>query len=319
MLNRMITIKKLFELTALIVLTFMLSCNKNEDKAIHKPIWTSFTTSDGLLSNYVTSIAIDRYNNKWFGTADGASELKTDNTWNNLRFTENMIDWVYSIAIDKNNIIWLGTDNGLVKLNSTLRTIFTTSDGLINNHINKVAIDNKNNKWLGTFNGVSEFRDSIWTNYTSLNGLAGDYIYDIMIDRSGHKWFNTGGGLSFFDGKNWSTAYEYTCFGLAADKKGNIWIENGAHEILKFDYQWNTILSDTKIIKEQVSCIVFDDNDNIWIGTLGQGVVRSENGKWLKITTADGLVDDNVNDIRFDNSGTVWFATSNGISSLKNE
>jgi ligand-binding sensor domain-containing protein len=48
-------------------------CEKADNpKEIH---WTTYTTSDGLVSNNVLAIAIDKDGNKWFGTGNGVSKL----------------------------------------------------------------------------------------------------------------------------------------------------------------------------------------------------------------------------------------------------
>jgi len=40
--------------------------------------WTNYTTKDGLASNHILSIAVDRDDNIWFGTLGGVSELVND-------------------------------------------------------------------------------------------------------------------------------------------------------------------------------------------------------------------------------------------------
>ena len=37
--------------------------------------WTTYTTSDGLVGNYVRAIAIDKEGNKWFGTDEGSFKI----------------------------------------------------------------------------------------------------------------------------------------------------------------------------------------------------------------------------------------------------
>ena len=79
--------------------------------------WEIINTDNGLVSNYVTSIAFDSDDNMWVGTQYGLS--KFDGTkWTTFN-TENGLpdDYITCIEIDKSNNLWFGTVNaGICKL-----------------------------------------------------------------------------------------------------------------------------------------------------------------------------------------------------------
>src|SRR5215213_525647 len=52
---------------------------------------------------------------------------------------------------------------------------------------------------------------------------------------------------------------------------------------------------------------------DLWVCTAA-GVARLSDGEWQTFTTADGLASDDVASAYEDRSGTVWFATSGGLS-----
>jgi|GEM_PF-3698061 len=67
-------------------------------------------------------------------------------------------------------------------------------------------------------------------------------------------------------------------------------------------------------VNAYISCIYQDQEDNIWFGTIGRGVIRydGENYEYLKMK--DGLIDDTVKSISQDQEGNFWFGTPAGIS-----
>ncbi len=97
--------------------------------------WKKYNTTDGLVHNQITDIAIAQDGTKWFGTQNGISKLD-GTTWTNYRTEladpvsprdDNIND--ISVGIDGN--IWIGTNRGLYwsdnlyesKLNSALPQI----------------------------------------------------------------------------------------------------------------------------------------------------------------------------------------------------
>ena len=67
--------------------------------------------------------------------------------------------------------------------------------------------------------------------------------------------------------------------------------------------------------KNHIHSIAIEDN-YVWVGTHGGGVVRWTNGsKNPKIyNTSHGLIDNTVLAIEIDNNGTKWFGTSKWVS-----
>jgi hypothetical protein len=57
--------------------------------------------------------------------------------------------------------------------------------------------------------------------------------------------------------------------------------------------------------------------DGVWITTWGRvGASYYDGETWRTLTTADGLPDDEVNDVAVDGRGDVWFATNGGVARL---
>ena len=78
--------------------------------------WTAFTTTDGLVNNFVQAIATDKEGNIWFGTKGGISvfdgSVWTSYTENNGLGSNNVL----CIVVDNAGVVWIGTDNGVTSI-----------------------------------------------------------------------------------------------------------------------------------------------------------------------------------------------------------
>jgi ligand-binding sensor domain-containing protein len=75
--------------------------------------WTTFTTGDGLVNNFVQAIAADNSGILWFGTKGGVSVFD-GSVWTSFTINDGLIsNNVLCIAVDHDGVVWLGTDNGV--------------------------------------------------------------------------------------------------------------------------------------------------------------------------------------------------------------
>lgn len=125
-----------------------------------QPVWTKFTSEDGLVDNRVTSIAVDIDGIVWFGTIGGGICSYDGNEWT---------------------------------------TFFPAEGGTIAT-INDIAIESDGTKWFATHTfGVKKYDNNEWTDYTWHDGLTNDRVYSIAIDQDNNKWFGTDFGISIFN------------------------------------------------------------------------------------------------------------------------
>ncbi|MBI4647263.1 MAG: SpoIIE family protein phosphatase [Bacteroidia bacterium] len=86
---------------------------------------------------------------------------------------------------------------------------------------------------------------------------------------------------------------------LFQDKSGNLWI--------------GTILNNAKVFT-----ICIDNNENIWFGLFGAGLIKYKNKEFELFNTKNGLSSDLVRTITEDKAGNIWIGTSNGLNIYKN-
>jgi len=131
--------------------------------------FTTYNTSDGLLSIFTTDIVIDNQDNKWIGTTKGMSVLDNSNTFftNHTRMyyppPPDTLNPVVDIDIDSWGRIWTGIYLGYLPLGGLAmwdgnqwQDYDNIIDGLVGPNIKDLSIDSQNNVWVATSTGVSK-------------------------------------------------------------------------------------------------------------------------------------------------------------------
>lgn len=249
--------------------------------------WTNYNTSNGLADSVVLSIAIDNSNNKWFGTYQkGLSRFNGSSFTNYNHYNGLSGDCVFSIKFDNSGNAWLGTGygKGVSRLSGGSFTTYGYRNGLAFDDVRSIAIDNKGNKWFGTFGGgLSKFNNSTWQTLNEEDGLVGNYIQSVTIDKNGKKWIGTTAGLSVYNDTVFTNYFE----GI------NVW--------------------DVEV----------DDDNNIWVGTWGDGVKKFDGTNWVSYNTTwhdtlntNAFFDNRINSISIDGQGVKYFGTWSGLTIL---
>lgn len=243
--------------------------------------WTTFTTSDGLVSNWVKGIAIDGSGRKWFVTDGYGVSLLDDG----------------GTPHDKADDTW---------------TSFTSADGMASNRVHAAAADGPNRVWFAhENNGVSlldhrgtphDKADDVWTLFTPADGLAGSSVYSIVVDGAGRKWFGACGGVSVLDDAGtphtksddtWTTFHVGDCNqGLAMDGSGRKWIATGWSGVRvlddggtphdQSDDAWTAFTRSEGLVENRAQAIAVSSTGIVWVGTDG-GLGRMSAGALYRL------------------------------------
>ncbi len=144
------------------------------------------TTSSGLNTNTVTSVAVDRRGDIWVGTSLGVNVITQTFTIpsGNPQLSISSIfslrqQSINCIAVDPLNQKWIGTNEGLLHVSSdgtSLIEAFTSKNSpLLSDIIRSIAIDpNSGTIYVGTDNGLTSFETPSIMPQESFDGL---FIY----------------------------------------------------------------------------------------------------------------------------------------------
>jgi sugar lactone lactonase YvrE len=304
--------------------------------------WETFTTYDGLASDYISAIAVDAQGNAWVGTEyDGLSARRAaDGAWttHHIRNSDLASNDISALAVDAQGDAWCGhnwsgvtfipQEAGQEPRRTSPWKVFTSEDGLASDEVSVIAVDGQGNAWAGTaYDGLSVrwAADGSWSTYTSEDGLAGYDISAVAVDAPDDVWVGTRyDGLSVrrADDGSWSTytfedglASNYVS-ALAVDALGNVWVGtewSGLSVRWAADGYWSTYTTDDGLASDDVSAIAVTPDGDVWVGHPWSGVSRLSGGVWTTYGY-ETLVSEYVTALAVAPNGAVWVGTEDGIS-----
>jgi ligand-binding sensor domain-containing protein len=189
----------------------------------------------------------------------------------------------------------------------------TKNSPILSNTINSIAIDKKNSIWFGTDKGLSKKSGNRWTNYTTTNiSLPTNTINHVAIDHSDGVWLSTPKGVYLFR-NSMLTDYSYNLANknikmIACSPKDTIWASVEGVGLCKLSgNKWiiyNTINSGLK--DKNISCMIADDYENVWIGSLSYGLTLFNRFEWTTFRNSPT----GICSIHISKSDTMWVGTN---------
>lgn len=301
--------------------------------------FTTWRTADGLPTDDIRDVAVASNGTIWLATGAGVvsfngTSFTTYNTGNSPGLADND---VYAIAAAEGGIIWAGTDFGASRFNGTSWVAYTTADGLGDNEIKNIKQAPNGDIWFATINGATRrsgagvftafgspsipfggathvafasngdvllsgglggvivYNGSSFTAITTAGGLLSNRIRSIAVDAAQNKWVGTAAGISVLNVSNAHTADHEHVFILPPPDELN-----------------------------PITDMLVDDAGRIWAGVYVDylvtegGVSVYANGNWMQYEESDGLAGPNVRRLAKDAQGSIWVATSTGLTRISN-
>lgn len=299
--------------------------------------FTNYTTSDGLISDNVSCVAVDANDEVWFGTGDGVSHFDGTNWTNYDMSTDSGIvdNGIEAVAVASNGDVWIGTSFGVSVYDGTTWTGYTSADGLGNEQIKYIAEGQSGKIWFATISGLSSWDGSSWTNFGTSDGIPFGGINHIEVAANGNLWLGSGlSGELIYDGSTFSVIN--TTNGLISDKirstaidaQDNKWIgtERGisvldaSNAVTAYHSRIFTLPGSDTL--NPVEDIEIDSRGLVWVGVYVDylvtegGVSLWDGSQWTQFEMADGLVGPVVRRLAIDSQDNVWVATSTGVSRI---
>ena len=309
-----------------------------------------------LGGNQIVSLFRDKSGRIWVGTrTDGISLYNPRlGTFTHLLSQENRprslgANYVLSFFEDDQAIIWVGlSGEGIDKFDprkAAFHLIQRDSNKppaatLADNMVFKV-LEFEKRLYIGTQSGgmsIYERRGGTTKTYLPEAGnpasILHNQVYDIAADSTRNLWLATGRGLcryvpdkqmftSYLQAGQATLLYLYTL--AVMHNQREIWT-GGQRGLYRFDLakqRWTTwdALPALKAIAHYVIRLIYEDSEhNVWLGTLGHGLIRysPRTGKVTVFDQKNGLTCANIRSLKEDGN-TLWVGTDCGLFALNRQ
>lgn len=220
---------------------------------------------------------------------------------------------ILCLRFSRSGVLWVGTADGLFRYE---RDQFTAVGPRVATQRIKEAPNG--NLLVVNDDGFIELAGSEVVAHPGLAaqlGVNAKEIFDVVRDRRGNTWYCTGKGVARATNGHIEKLGNYGGFGHAAfqaheDAQGTIWI-------IKEDGLFRATPDGLELIAGgmQVRSLYRHRDDNLWIGTNGDGLYKFKDRPVRMFTTADGLPKDLLMTVLVRQDGSVWTgANCGGIS-----
>ena len=311
--------------------------------------------ASSISNDQVTAITIDQSNNIWIGTNGGLNKFnpKTkefSSCHHDILHSYTLSDdRITCLFTDKAGEVWVGTYSGGVDAINPPNVFFKNyrheagnANSMSYDDISSIIEDHDKNIWVGTLGGGLNFFNPSTESFKSFhkgngpNTLSSDNINCLFEDHNGMIWIGTqDGGLNLYDprenkfqcfkkGMGANSIPSNTILSLQEDFDNNLWIgtdEEGialmnidTREVKPFHDKDNI---SARLKKYQVRIFYRNQNDMMWIGTLGGGFF-GYNFKTKTLTNyvhkeeKNSLSDNKIFSIFQDLNGRLWIGTNGG-------
>ena len=307
---------------------------------------THITEKDGLPNGFVRCWFEDREKNIWVGLADGGLACVRPRIFHTQWPTEGSHFTAKTVCEDRDGTMWFGTGgNNFLRWRDGIFDVFALPVEPMVGADTTVSPDGAGRLWVGGVqNGLFAFTNGGFSRPFPSQAI-GTVARVLFTDHAGALWIGSEFGLfRWRDGvlKDFSTNENFTAayvLAITEDKAGDIWIGTAIGELRRFkNGKFETFrpldsLTDNATVKaaaesspmesrdrgalssggERFWSLHTDDDGVIWIGTLGGGLLRFQDGKFTRYGLRDGLPSEHISQILEDGHGQLWLGTRNGI------
>ena len=282
-----------------------------------------YRVDSGLGQLKPTSLLRDHHNGLWIGTQDdGLLHVRDGRTDRFGRDDGLSGDFVVDIFQDREGNIWVATLGGLDRFRDIAVGRLSSRQGLSSNTVLSVLATTDGDVWMGTVSGLERWSDGVVQGYALPGVGANGGVGSLFEDSRGRMWVSSLQGLFSFEPgatrpvrAGLRTRYVQA---FAEDAGGTLWLSDSTNGLLGLrgndDVEvvpWSTFG------RESARALFADPSGGLWLGFIGGGVSRFENGQVQRTyTSADGLGAGDVTNIHDDREGALWLATAEGLSRI---
>ncbi|MBI1805668.1 MAG: PAS domain S-box protein [Ignavibacteria bacterium] len=259
--------------------------------------WTYWRHESPDLRNSVNELFKAHDGSLWVGTSDGIEVHHSNGTVEMINAMNRKPLYVITgLNEDADGNMWVSSGSsfsGAYRWDGSQWKHYNVSDDPGGIRIHKIRKDRKGRLW---FLGIGKYYPPLedkqpgayvlekghFTRWGTDEGLINGRVYSFAEGKDGTRWFGTFGGLSRWRNGEWTH-----------------WTTNqGLHSL-------------------RVFTLDIDDKNTVWFGDRNErnGLAFIDpNDSVRYLTTADGLINDKIWDLKADDFGKLWITTRGGLS-----
>ncbi|GAB4336686.1 MAG: diguanylate cyclase [Flammeovirgaceae bacterium] len=205
---------------------------------------------------------------------------------------------------------------------------FTEKKGLTDPNIFDLFEDSKKRLWVGTKDGVyySDENDSLFHPVYVENEIRKIIAQNIKEDKHGRIWFGAEEGLFFLNERGLIERYLkedgktiIAVNTMKLDRQGTFWI--GSYSEGLFQWKYGEKYPTKYPLTQEVKNInqIYQNQYGVYFLATDNGLYRFYDNNLSLLTSKDGLIHNNINNIFQDNEGSLWIGSYyGGFQRLKN-
>jgi len=226
---------------------------------------------------------------------------------------------VRDIAQSNDGYLWIATVGGLSRFDGIGFETYNKSNGLINNLTNSLKLTTNNKLIASCPGGLVTLDDGSWKAKLFREEFREVLINDMVEIDDKLYLASNGKGLLVFSNDSISKVVDLgskqrNFIRCMSHVNGEI-IVGTKRGLLAIDASYKIRVLNDSI---SVTCIAHENND-LWVGTNGDGIYRYSNDDVLQWTRETGLHNQNIKDVAIDHHGRPWFLNKNSIQRWNNE
>lgn len=290
---------------------------------------TAWRVREGYFAGPPSAIAQTRDGFLWIGTAAGL--IRFDGVrlmpWQPPKGSRLPDDRIISLLGARDGSLWIGTANGLAEWRAPNLVIHARAG-----RFGALLEDRQGTIWAGKTRALSDLPplcrsergDFRCFGFPDEYGLT--YVRALHEDRQGNVWLGGDRGVCrwkpetpeapecYAIGNPARGTDEHAVFVINDDPGGALWVGTKAQGIWRLvGGRWSRY-PDRELEAEGM---LSDREGGLWLATLNQGLIRIAPGRTERLTRADGLSGDAVNDIFEDREGNLWVVTTAGLDRFR--
>ncbi|MBK9799261.1 MAG: SpoIIE family protein phosphatase [Bacteroidetes bacterium] len=296
--------------------------------------FTNYTTTQGLISNDTRTLCEDNKGNIWIGTIRGLSVFDGKKMNQIKEFGLDTTE-IKSIYADKKNHLYIATfGNGWITFDGVKFSQYTTKNGLPTDSILSTLEDKEGNFWVGTYHaGVCKISaPSIKNSQLKFNQYKSEFggsgnIYRLKQDSKNNIWFGTtNSGVYYLS--NDGTIHQLTLKAeysnafiseIVEDALGVLWFATDIG-LIKYAHNQVKYYSEKQgLSSHDITALAIDHENNLWIGTSGQGICVFKNEAFLNFSDIDGLPNKEVTCFYQYKTNLTFIGTASGLAYINGE